>query len=335
MKITLKQSLISFTLLAGLFLFPSLSFASTYYQQLTDSSNSQDLESTLSIGSFTVATTTTILTGDTGLSVVNISSAPSLGCGVRYSISPNKNSVVGALGHYDWYFGSSTLGVDNFATFENFDSSFTLVPNTTYYVTSQGISCGHATARMNLSLDFFYGYLTGNGTGTSVPIAPGLPGFTDVGIATTSQQVYCNQNFSSSTGLLGGLAQDFSIGLCNSLVFLFAPNSQSLNQFQQLQVVAETKIPFSYVFGLYNVYLTDSSTSTTNLPTFAIEFPSLGSTTPLGDVVPTHIEFFSTTTISKYYPDSIRLSFLFLGSLAIWIFTIIGMYHRVVPKKVL
>jgi hypothetical protein len=57
----------------------------------------------------------------------------------------------------------------------------------------------------------------------------------------------------------------------------------------------------------------------------------LSTTTPLGDIIPHNIDYFSTTTISKYYPDPIRETFLLLGTYAIWVGAIIGVYRRIVP----
>jgi len=214
-----------------------------------------------------------------------------------------------------------------------------LMPNTTYYVFATiDDACGSGTVnaeiRTNLSSDFYYGYITDT-SGNSIPIVPGIPGFTDAGISTTSQQVFCNTNFSTSSGLLDSLGQSISLGFCNVGVFLFVPSGNALSQFQSLASTSQTKIPFSYFFGAKDIFLGLTASTTENLPDWSIDLPAFGSSTPMGTIIPTHISILSTTTIDRYYPSPIRHTFLFLGSSAIWLGVLFMFYRRIVPHKAL
>jgi len=153
---------------------------------------------------------------------------------------------------------------------------------------------------------------------------------TAIGISTTTTATYCNATYSGLS-----LGSDIANAMCNVIGFLFIPDSGTLNQFGSLSDVVQTKIPFSYYFGVKGVYDNLSASSTENLPTYGITLPDISSSTPLGSIIPTHIDFFSTTTISKYYPDAIRESMLTLGSFAIWVTLAITLYRRIVPHKTL
>jgi len=146
---------------------------------------------------------------------------------------------------------------------------------------------------------------------------------------------FCNSQFGTSTGGVVGIVTDFPNAMCQVAGYLFIPTPESLQQFGQLQPILQQKIPFSYMYGVGGIFTGLTASTTENLPTMGISMPVMGTTTPLGNVIPTHIEFFSTTTISKYYPDNVRESFLFLGGAAIWVGAVLVVYRRVVPHKVL
>jgi len=145
---------------------------------------------------------------------------------------------------------------------------------------------------------------------------------------------YCDSLYSTSTSFLSELGSTLSQSACQVGAFLFVPSPSSLSNFQGLLLTSRTKIPFSYFYGFSTVYGGVTASTSSNLPSFAIDLPDFGSTTPLGDVIPTHIDFFSTTTISKYYPDATRETFLTLGTWAIWAGLMIYLYRRVVPHHI-
>jgi len=162
-----------------------------------------------------------------------------------------------------------------------------------------------------------------------------IAGGNSSGVSTSSVQISCNGSFATSTGFFSDISNGVSYGLCTATTFLFVPTQQSLQSFSNLNSTAQTKIPFSYFYGLYAIYDNLSASSTDNLPDYSIDLPAFGSTTALGVITPTHFDILSTTTISKYYPDSFRIAFLFLGTCAIWIEAAFIIYRRVVPHKAL
>lgn len=307
--------------------------ANTYYQQLSDSSGFVELIGTPQVvGSFTVSMPIVLTpSGVRGLVVYNANGAAAVD--LRFEIS-STTSFSSLFRYSTATIASSSSDVFYDLVGTQSGSNRTLVPGHIYYVFGSlaggpGVQDDNQL-RMNLSNDFFYGYLT-DSSGESLPISPGIPGFTDYGIATSSQQVYCYGNFASTTGLLDSVAQSISIGICNVGVFLFVPSNEAISNFQALASTSQSKIPFSYVYGLGSIYSSLTASTSVNLPTYTLDLPALGTTTPLGNILPDSVTFLSTTTIDTYYPTATRETFLFLGSSAIWLGLAFILYRRVVP----
>jgi len=205
----------------------------------------------------------------------------------------------------------------------------------TYYVFTQDSQTtgGNYFVRMNLSGSFYSGYIT-DSIGNSVPISPNIPGFTDVGIATTSQQVWCYGNFSTSTGFMDNIGQAIAIGVCNVGAFLFMPSTGAISQWQELATTTRNKVPFSYVQDIYATFTSLSASSTQNFFSVVTDLPALGSSTPMGSILPDEIVWLSTTTISTYLPDNIRLAMLAAQRMFIWLGFGFMIYRRIVPHKV-
>jgi len=331
------------SLLAALFVALPVK-AATFYQQLSDSAGTLVSSSVpFLIGSFTTTATTTITSGvDKGLAIYNfknLNPGNSLGGGFEISIYSASNCT-GLLATYasrDFSLAETNQDVDYFADLlANNSNSFA---GGTYYVCFKGFLHNTDTSgelRMNYSNDFFYGYLTSEGTGESIPIAPGIPGFTDVGIATSSQAVYCYQNFASSTGFLDSLGLSISQGFCNVGVFLFVPNSGVLNNFSSLIPIAETKIPFSYFYDIGNIVNGSTASSTQNMTAFSINLAALdfASSTGMGPILPVgNFDFLSSTTISHYLPVGMHDLLYNMMIAAIWVDVAWLFYRKIVPAK--
>lgn len=154
------------------------------------------------------------------------------------------------------------------------------------------------------------------------------PTASSTGLFLSGAQEFCNAQFGTTTAGIFGIGTDIANGFCQAAGYLFVPTPQSIQQFQGLQSALSQAVPFSYVYEFFNDFDSLQASTTENLQSFSISFPSIGSTTPLGAVVPTNFDILSTTTISKYYPDSAREGFLFLASMAIWFVAILSIYHR-------
>lgn len=326
----------------GAFLFPNIVSATTIYQQLTDSSGVIGFSGTglgTFVGSFTISTTTTIVQNDTALAVVTVTAANSpidFATIELFTGGSDCFHATGFVAEYDAPFvgNASTTGADNFYTYKA-ASTYTLNPGT-YYICPSGNGSIHYQIRTNLAVKFIYGYLTANGTGTSVPIVPGLPGFSDVGISTTSQQAYCNSNFSTSTGLLGDLGQSISLGICNVSVFLFVPNALALTNFSSLTNTLQERIPFSYYFDVQNIFTGSTASNTQNMVAYTANLSSFdfSTSTSFGPILPTQpFSFFSSSTISQYLPVGMHDFLYNLMIAAIWVEVLFLLYRKIVPNK--
>jgi len=122
---------------------------------------------------------------------------------------------------------------------------------------------------------------------------------------------------------------------------LFSPSVSSAQSsfllISQGQIATQST---STVAWTYNIRLGNGLTGTS---TGAFLYGTIPSTSiislgwlayPTAAYTGSRIEFFSTTTISTYYPDSIRVTFLFLGACAIWVALIVHIYKRIVPHHI-
>jgi len=108
----------------------------------------------------------------------------------------------------------------------------------------------------------------------------------------------------------------FAEGLCLAGAILFIPNREVLEQYQNLNALAQTKIPFYYVSYIQGVFSGIATSSSSNLPLFSIPLSRYASSTVTGTIPDISI---STTTISTYLPDWSRLALQALLTAAIWL----------------
>jgi len=135
-------------------------------------------------------------------------------------------------------------------------------------------------------------------------------GFFSYNIATTTllnSAFYNSQTASSTLASLNSRCSDttniFSEGLCMAGVFLFVPSNDSLGQFSSLKDLISTKFPFSYVASITTTWTGLVASSTANSPTYTMNYGSLGigSTTPLGNILP-NFDALSASTTKSYFP---------------------------------
>lgn len=315
--------------------------AATVYQQFADSSSDILLgessgDCTL-VGSFTVPSTVGIVPASIQIVVsnetatvnglFNVVVATSTDCVNNnlmsaFSFSPPNDGAA--------YFLTASSTTLKYPSYPNY------VPGTTYYVYTQMNSAFYPDVRLtaNLSGDFFYGYITAGTLNPTLPILPGLVGYTDVGISTTSQQVYCNANFATSTGLLDNIGASFARGICNVTVFLFVPSNNAVAQWQGLASTSSNKIPFSYFTELRGLFNQLTATSSETVPTYAANLAAtgVGSTTAIGNILPS-LTWLSVSAIQTYLPAGIHDALFFLARCAIWFSVAMLFYRRVIPHK--
>lgn len=322
--------------LLGLVIFLAAPFsvhATTVYQQLSDSSSYfSPSGATIQIASF-IPTSSGTFGPDSFLFFVGMIPTPDTGAQFNFYISTTTSTAQGIA--------SFALNPDADSGADQFleapvvgGGGGTYEAGTTYYVlfALSGANAPGSQVRTNLSNDFFYGYIVDDG-GETIPIAPGIPGFTDVGIATTTQQAYCSTNFATSSGLLDSLGRSISLGFCNVGVFLFVPSSQAMSQWQTLASTSQQKIPFSYFAGFRTLFQQLTATTSSVVPTYAADLHAtgIGSTTPIGNTLPS-LTWLSVAAIQTYLPTGIHDALFFLARSAIWLSIALMFYRRIIPK---
>lgn len=175
---------------------------------------------------------------------------------------------------------------------------------------------------------FYYQLFSG-----SSPTSFFTPSPTYQGFASTTLASFCDSSFATSSGFLDSIGSSISNGMCRVFAFLFVPNPNILEQFGDLASTSLSKVPFSYVFGAQDIYTSLTASTTQNLPAVVINFPDISSSSPLGTIIPVQIVGLSTSTISTYLPDSIRVTLLNLQRVALWLGLVYFFYRKVIPDK--
>jgi len=145
---------------------------------------------------------------------------------------------------------------------------------------------------------------------------------------------FCNGVFASSSA--PGIVTDLGIGLCDAGGFLFIPTAQSMQQYADLPRQAQNVIPFSYFYGLASLFQSSlTASSTQNFPTYSFSLATIdfASSTSMGHIFPSSLEFLSSTTISKFLPVGMHDLLYNLMIFVIWVDVAFVLYHKVVPKK--
>jgi len=108
-------------------------------------------------------------------------------------------------------------------------------------------------------------------------------------------------------------------GFCTAFTFIFVPNPNTLNAFFAIPQLAQQKFPFSWIYGIQDEIDTLQSTST-NMANYQYGLHDLGigSTTPMGNVLP-NFTVFSTTTIQTYISQGMWNAFMTLIAASLWL----------------
>lgn len=110
----------------------------------------------------------------------------------------------------------------------------------------------------------------------------------------------------------------FSRGICYAFTYLFVPTPTVLNNYAALPELVTTKFPFSWVSDVQNG-INDLSTSPVAAPvySFALADLGIGSTTPIGNLLPNFVGF-STSTVFTYMSPTVWASGQLLISGILW-----------------
>lgn len=320
--------------LIGAFFFAGTASATTIYQQLLDSNGTVNLVQSVYtiIGQFTTDSNqhcfSTTNPGDIEFFQYN----PTPNAGIESIIvSSSTNAMdIDAINPTATINGTSTSGnvFYHFPLTGNVTDPQCMTPNTVYYIMinspfpSSYVVSGVPTPLM-------FGFIT-DGSSLSTSIIPGTPGFATIGVSTSTlyQTCYSNLSNATSSSFFSQFEQDFSLGLCQTGVFLFVPNTYAVGQFTNIPNQLSVRFPFSWFVGTGSAIIdTVTSTTTNNFPGYTIDLQSLGigSTTPMGNILP-KFTFLSTSTVSTYLDDSKREALLFMVSCGLWLGFIWGCY---------
>jgi len=120
----------------------------------------------------------------------------------------------------------------------------------------------------------------------------------------------------------------FARGLCYAGSFLFVPNPSTLDDFFSIPEAASGKFPFSWIFGVRDVVQDLSASSTDNMISvdFGLNSLGIGSSTPVGNLLPTFTGF-SADTITDYIGTGMWNSFQALIAAGLWLGLVVHVYH--------
>jgi len=126
------------------------------------------------------------------------------------------------------------------------------------------------------------------------------------GLSTTTLTSFCDTNLPyDNSSLIQATLTYLPNGLCRFVSYIVIPTTGSLNQFTQLKTDTQARFPFSFITDITNTWETLTASTTLNSPSLEYELFDLGigSTTPLGNILP-NITVFSSTTVKTYFPEA-------------------------------
>jgi len=139
-----------------------------------------------------------------------------------------------------------------------------------------------------------------------------------------SSSLYATLSASSTLASLGGSCAQagniFAEGICTVFAFLFIPSPQVVDDFLNTGNLAAAKFPFSWIYGIQTTYNGLSVSSSTAMTTLSFNLGSLGigSTTPMGNILPNK-EVFSKATIETYISPTLWATFQTLIAAGMWL----------------
>lgn len=129
---------------------------------------------------------------------------------------------------------------------------------------------------------------------------------------------------------------DVGGGVSYAFCFMFVPDPTLTNNFLSLPALLESKAPFGYFFqvaDIFNSYEFGTSTqmlsvSTTYSPLLQ-GVASSSATAAMASLLPSHVDWLSTTTISVYFPTPIRNTFRGIFIIVIYVLLGWSIYTRI------
>lgn len=137
-------------------------------------------------------------------------------------------------------------------------------------------------------------------------------------ISTSTLNSYCDINFPyDNSTIITATITFVPNGLCRLAFFMVVPSSDSLNQFNSIPDIFQTKFPFSWAYGIYNIFSSVNASSTNSLSTISLSFSTIIPTTTLVSVPDWTV--FSSTTVLTYMSQSQLDIFKGIMVVVIWV----------------
>jgi len=158
-----------------------------------------------------------------------------------------------------------------------------------------------------------------------------IPSITSSQFNLSGAFTFCNDIFASSTGIGSTIMN----GLCVVGGYLFIPSYASIQAFSDLSLTLQEKIPFSYGYDIAGIFSGMSASSTENFPTYSIGLNAIdfSSSTAMGPIFPTSLDFLSSTTINKFLSPGMHDILYNFAIFVIWVEVAFVLYRKIVPTK--
>lgn len=147
----------------------------------------------------------------------------------------------------------------------------------------------------------------------------------------------CAGLVTTSTNVFTRLGADISQGFCSALSLVFVPSYNSVAKFASLGDEISTKFPFSYIASVQGSWDAVVVSSTANSPTWTINLGSVDPTTSTtwGPLLPSSFTFFSSSTVTGYFPPGLWNFLIHLGGVIVVSGAVWFIYKdaQTLPKK--
>jgi len=116
--------------------------------------------------------------------------------------------------------------------------------------------------------------------------------------------------------------------VCTIGTYLFVPNPNTVQPLVELPSTLALKFPFSWVYGIQTTIGSLSASTTANFTSLSIGLGDLGigSTTPMGNILP-NFDAFSTTTLMEFMPVGVWDTGQLLISISLWLGLVYFIFH--------
>ena len=187
------------------------------------------------------------------------------------------------------------------------------------YVFGSGATTSLGTVVSNTFSNLWFPQFAVVGSGFQI-----TPTASSSGLLLSGALTFCANAFASSSA--PAIESDFGVGLCDVAGFLFIPNQSSVQSFQNETAGFDTHVPFSWFLGMQSIL--QGFYATTSSGGFIDLYIPFGTTTaPVG--ITGNLDIISTTTLSKYLPDPIRLTLMNLMAVAFYLLAFSYIYQDV------